>query len=377
MSSDSRNRLKAYVIGLRGFPDVPGGVETHAENLYPLISKEGFRVLCATRSPYHDLDEWNGIEFVRTWAPKSKFLEALVHSILAVVKTIWHRPDVVHIHAVGPSLVVPLARLLGKRVVVTHHGPDYDREKWNRLAKGILRLGERLGMTYANERIVISPVIADIVHRRYGKDSTIIPNGVRLPELDQPPSALEQLGLEAGRYLINVSRLVPEKRHFDLIDAFERLAKPGLKLALVGGADHPGEYDAALAERARNNPDIVLTGFRRGSELKALFQHARVFILPSSHEGLPISLLEALSFGLPCVASDIPANVCVGLPDDHYFALGDTEALAERLNEALATEYDDSARAARRNWVAEHYDWRQIASQTAEVYRRAAKRAGR
>jgi glycosyltransferase involved in cell wall biosynthesis len=373
MTASDNNKPSVFVIGLRGFPDVPGGVETHAENLYPLILDEGFDVLCATRSPYHDLEEWSGIQFVRTWAPKSKFLEAILHSTLAVLKAAISRPDVVHVHAVGPSLVVPLARLLGLRVVVTHHGPDYDREKWNALAKAVLKLGERFGMRYANERIVISPVIADIVKKGYNKDSTIIPNGVRLPELDQPPEVLEAFNLESGRYLLLVSRLVPEKRHLDLIEAFERLDEPGLKLALVGGADHPGEYDKALAERAKSNPDIVMTGFRGGNELKSLFQHARVFVLPSSHEGLPISLLEALSFGLPCVASDIPANVSVGLDEEVYFPLGDIDGLTGAIRHALEQSYGDEERSARRKWVAQHYDWKQIATQTAEVYRKAAR----
>ena len=299
--------ITVFVVGLRGFPNVPGGVETHAENLYPLISSLGFNVVCVTRSPYHDQPSWSGIEFLRIWAPRSKYLEAILHSIVAVVWAAFSRPDVVHIHAVGPSLVVPFARLFGLRVVVTHHGPDYDREKWNALARGVLRLGEWCGMKFANERIVISPVIADLVRERYGVESTIIPNGVRLPAFDSDTSVLGKHGLQSGKYVLLVSRFVPEKRHFDLIDAFERAAVAGLKLALVGDSDHPDSYVKSLKERAAANPDIVLTGFLGGNELKAIFQHASVFVLPSSHEGLPISLLEALSFGLPCLASGIPA----------------------------------------------------------------------
>ena len=366
-----RENIKVLVLGLRGFPDVPGGVETHAENLYPLIVDTGIDVFCVTRSPYHDQKEWNGVRFVRVWAPRSKYLEAIVHSFLAVIRAAFIRPDVVHVHAVGPSIVVPLARLFGLRVVVTHHGPDYDREKWNSLAKRVLRFGEWAGMKFSNQRIVISPVIEQLVRQRYGVDSTIIPNGVRLPALDADAALLEKHALEAGKYVLIVSRFVPEKRHMDLIDAFERAAVPGLKLALVGDADHPDAYERALKERAAANPDVVLTGYLGGSELQAVFQHASVFVLPSSHEGLPISLLEALSFGLPCVASDIGANTSVGLDEDAYFELGNIDQLAEKIAEVAGRTWGSAERNATRQWVAERYDWHDIARQTADVYRAA------
>lgn len=359
------------MAGLRGFPNVQGGVETHAENLYPLVANKGVGVICAARSPYHNQQEWSGVRFLRIWAPRSKFLEAIVHSILAVIRAAFLRPDVVHIHAVGPSLVVPLARLCGLRVVVTHHGPDYDREKWNAIAKSALRLGEWCGMKFANERIVISSVIADLVRERYGADSNIIPNGVPLPVLGSGTESLERFGLESGKYVLLVSRFVPEKRHIDLIDAFERAACPGLKLALVGDADHPDDYERSLKERAAANPDIVLTGFIKGDDLKAVFEHAGLFVLPSSHEGLPISLLEALSFGLPCVASGIPANRAVGLPEDAYFELGNIDQLAKKVTAVSKQAWSDGERARIREWVAENYDWNRIAGQTVEVYRKA------
>jgi glycosyltransferase involved in cell wall biosynthesis len=370
-ADSERDKLSVFVLGLRGFPDVPGGVETHAEHLYPLIVDDAIDVTCATRSPYHNQSQWRGVEFLRVWAPRSKYMEAIVHSLLAVVKAAFIRPDVVHVHAVGPSLVVPLARLLGLKVVVTHHGPDYDREKWNALARWILRFGEWCGMKFANERIVISPVIDELVNERYGVRNTIIPNGVKLPVLDADSSFLKKYGLEAGRYVLMVSRFVPEKRHIDLIEAFERAAVPGLKLALVGDADHPDSYERTLKDRAAANPDIILTGYLGGEELRALYQHASVFVLPSSHEGLPISLLEALSYGLPCIASGIGANRAVGLDDDAYFDLGNVDQLAQKIVGVSSYEWGAAGREATRRWVSEKFDWNNIALQTVAVYRLA------
>ena len=226
-------------------------------------------------------------------------------------------------------------------------------------------------MKFSNERIVISPVIAELVRERYGVESTIIPNGVRLPTLDTGISALDKFGLQPGQYVLLVSRFVPEKRHLDLIDAFEQAAIAGLKLALVGDADHPDDYEKSLKEKAASNPNIVLTGFLGGSELKAVFQHARVFVLPSSHEGLPISLLEALSFGLPCLASGIAANRSVGLDVQAYFELGNIDQLAEKITAVSSESWSDVDRDETRRWVSETYDWNRIARQTADVYQKA------
>jgi|TARA_B100000315_G_scaffold259655_1_gene316530 glycosyltransferase involved in cell wall biosynthesis len=363
--------LHIFVIGLRAFPNVPGGVETHAENLYPLIAQKGHLVTVSTRSPYHQVDEWSRVRFIRTWSPKSKFLEVVLHSILSVIKAAVLRPDVVHIHAVGPSLVAPLARIAGLRVVVTHHGPDYDREKWNWLAKLVLRIGEWCGMRFANKRIVISTVIADAMRDRYGTSSVRIPNGVRIPPLEYDSSLLSEYGLKPGAYVLMVSRFVPEKRHLDLIDAFEVADIPGIKLVLVGDADHPDDYERELKARAAKSSSVILTGFITGDTLSSVYQHAALFVLPSSHEGLPISLLEAASFGLPCIASGIPANRSVGLDESCYFPLGDIDALSAKIIEHLQQPLTADRRDNIRHWVSERYDWTDIAERTVDTLRTA------
>jgi glycosyltransferase involved in cell wall biosynthesis len=242
-------------------------------------------------------------------------------------------------------------------VVVTHHGPDYDRQKWGRFARLVLQLGERFGMRGSNERIVISEVIRSIVRNRHGRDSVLIPNGVLLPELPSTTDALAPFGLTPGKYIVLVSRLVPEKRHMDLIEAFRRAGLENWKLAIVGASDHPDAYTRQVLETAEKTPG-----------LRELYAHAGLFVLPSSHEGLPIALLEALSYGLPIVASDIPANLEVGLPAEHYYPLGEVDALAARLSEFAARPLTAESRESRRAWVSERFDWRDIARRTMAVY---------
>lgn len=368
--------MRVMFLGLRGFPQVQGGVETHAEHLCPLLAELGCEVEVIVRSPYMPAekgDAWRGVRFVRVWAPRSKGLEAIVHTFFGVLVAALRRPDILHIQAIGPAVMVPLARLLGLKVVVTHHGPDYDRQKWGGFARWVLRMGERWGMRWSNGRIVISEVIRRLVHEKHGCESTLIPNGVVLPALPEGYETLDAFGLEPGRYVVLVSRLVPEKRHLDLIEAFKRAELDGWKLAIVGASDHPDAYVRSVLDAAGKTPGVVCTGFQSGSRLVELFGQAGLFVLPSSHEGLPIAMLEALSYGLPVVASDIPANLEVGLPPEHYFPLGNIEVLTGRLRKFASALVTDEDREARRHWVAERYDWRQIAGQTLEVYRAVLK----
>lgn len=361
--------LNVMVLGVRGIPAVQGGVETHAEQLYPRLAELGCDVEVVVRTPFvpKTSRSFGPIRLRRIWSPKTPGLEALVHSVLGALYAGIARPDVLHIHAIGPSIVAPLARLLGLRVVVTHHGPDYDRDKWNAFARWVLRSGERAGMVYANQRIVISKVIASLVMKLYGEDSVLIPNGVRIPRLRENADELARFGLEPGRYFLQVSRMVPEKRQLDLIRAFKARAPEGWQLALVGGLD-TSAYSSEVREAARDS-GVVLTDFLSGEPLAQLYSHAGVFVLPSSHEGLPIAMLEALSYGLPVLASDIPANLEVNLEPGCYFPMGNIPELTQALQRMIDMPMDAEAKSRRRTFVGTHYDWNVIAEQTMNVYR--------
>ncbi len=367
------NKISVMVLGLRGFPGVQGGVETHAEHLYTEMVKLGCDVEIVVRDSYQppaNAVVWKDISFTRLWAPRKKSLEAIVHTFLGVLYAARRRPDVLHIHAIGPALMTPLARLFGLRVVVTHHGQDYDRQKWGRAAKTILRLGERLGMRWANQRIVISNVIGSLVRDKYSRDSSLIPNGVVLSDIPATTDALQLFGLTAGKYVLLVSRLVPEKRHLDLIHAFAQSGLPDWKLALVGASDHPDDYTRSVLDEAARTPNVICTGFQSGLALRELYAHAGVFVLPSSHEGLPIALLEALSYGLPVVASGIPANREVRNSGIDFFPMGDVAELTAQLREKGMAVRDTAKAAAVRQEVADTYRWSTIARETRQVYRR-------
>jgi len=366
--------MKIMVTGLRGIPGVQGGVETHAEHLYPLLVEQGCTVEVIVRSSsvskYYPRT-WNGVHLRRLWSPKTTGMESFLHTFLAVLYAAFCRPDVLHIHAIGPAIMAPMARLLGLRVVVTHHGPDYDREKWGRLSKKVLYAGEKLGMKWANQRIVISQVIKNLVKEKYGLDSCLIPNGVAINKILDTHKVLEKFNLDSAKYVLQVSRIVPEKRQLDLIQAFVKADLPGWKLVLVGRLSPEDRYTQKLIDETQGKGNIIFTDFQSGTPLQELLSHAGIFVLPSSHEGLPIALLEALSYGLCVLASDIPANLEINLSDEQYFNLGNIDQLALKLQQFAAESLNLSDRGKIRNWVEARYNWLEIAEKTLTVYEAA------
>lgn len=373
--------VRICIIGLRGVPGVPGGIETHVEQLVPGLADRGADVhvfarenYVAGKVPYL----WRGVTVHPGWAPSNMRLEAIIHTLLALFKARRLNPDIVHIHAVGPSLVAPLARLMGLNVVFTHHGYDYDREKWNAVDKKILRLGEWAGMRFAQGRIVIARHVADAMRTKFKRDVKFIPNGVQV-DLDAVDNGvLDTFDLIKGRYVLLVARLVAEKRQTDLIDAFVKADLPDTKLVLVGGGDARSGYAEMLRSRTKSYPNIVLTGSQSGAQLAGLFANSGLFVLPSSHEGMPIALLEAMAYGLPVLASDIEANLALELDPSSYFPLGDVPALSQALRTKLLERHEASPTLAQAQEtgrrIMSRYNWRTICEQTAALYLSVLKR---
>ena len=414
------SKMKIVVTGTRGIPNVMGGVETHCEELFPRISARGFDVTLIRRSNYvnDDLKEWKGVKLVTLPSPKKKSFEAIIHTFRAINKAKKLGADVLHVHAIGPALLVPYAKLLGMKVVFTHHDPDYDRDKWGLAAKTILKMGERMGRMFADDVIVISDVIKNLIARKYGRTKNVhlIYNGVSEPEICEYPEYFKELGIEKGKYILGMCRFVPEKNLHHLVEAFAKWKKSpteitettektlttnqtnltnganalqeesknireiseirgssknnisgsDIKLVLAGDTDFEDSYSLGLKEMARKN-GVVLTGFVKGRKLHSLLTNCKCYCLPSSHEGLPIALLEAMSYGVKVVVSDIPANLEVGLPKEDYFHCGDVDELADKLGKIIEQplqhiDYDMSK-----------YDWEKIADEVADVYQSLGK----
>lgn len=362
--------MKIFITGSRGIPDIPGGVEKHCQELYPLIANMGHDVHVATRKSYvlnKQQHTWNNVNLVPIYGPLQKSFEAIVHTLLSVIEAWKLNVDIIHVHAVGPGLLVPFAKFLGLKVVITNHGPDYDRQKWGMAAKFMLRLGEYLGGMFADNVIVISTPIQNIVKTRCKKESYIIHNGVPVSEKSKQTDYLDKLGVKSGNYIIAVSRFVPEKG-LDLLVKTYRVIDSKYKLVIVGDADHETKYSINLKHMIDVDNRIIRTGYITGEPLNQLFSHAKLFVLPSYHEGLPIALLEAMSYGLSVLVSDIPANLEVNISKERFFKCGDLEDLRIKMKRLLEKEISEEEKHNFQLLIKDKYNWNTIAKQTIEVY---------
>lgn len=364
-------RTRVCVVGLRGIPGVMGGIESHCEQVFPRLRalSERYDITIIGRKPYlpGGAYEYRGVRVVPLPAIKNKYLEAISNTALAVFYARFAlRAQILHIHGIGPALLGPLGRLLGMKLVVTHHGRDFERQKWNGIAKAALRLGERCATTASNRMIVVSKSVTEELRRRHPRLRAridYIPNGAtEMPDgggQQDEQAILAQFGLEPQRYILGVGRLVPEKAFHDLVAAFHR-ANPACKLAIAGAADHEDDYSRSLLRHASDR--IRFCGFQNHGVLRVLYRNAALFVLPSTHEGLPIAALEAANLGVPVLLSDIQPNLDIELSPANYFPVGDVDELKRKLLADYETFRVD------RDAIAQRFNWRSVSEATGRVY---------
>jgi len=363
--------IRICVAGLRGIPGVMGGIESHCEQVFPRLKALGgnYDITVIGRRSYIPAQpyEYKGLRVVALPTIRNKYLEAISNTAIAVLYARFAlKSDILHIHGIGPALMAPLARALGMRVVVTHHGKDFEREKWSAPAKAVLRLGERVAVAAGHRVIVVSRSVTEELRRRHpalAAKISYVPNGMtEFPEARGGPedgAVLTRFGVAPGRYILAVGRLVPEKGFHDLIAAFKS-AQPAHKLLIVGKADHENAYSRGLL--AEQSDRVVFGGFQGHDVLKVLYRQAALFVLPSTHEGLPISALEAASQEAPILLSDIQPNLDIELAAANYFPVGDVAALSAKLRGDYASYRVD------RQAMAARFDWGRIAEATERIY---------
>lgn len=371
------------MIGQKGYPPVHGGIEKHVAELSARLGRLGFRVTIYSRphySPYSGPTETPEVVVRRLPSVPTKHLDAITHSALASADVLFHRADIIHYHALGPSLLAWAPRCLGRRpTVATVHGLDWQREKWGPVARVVLRGGEFASVRFPGRTIVVSRALQEYFQSRHGRKTVYVPNGISPPML-LPPRLIRERGVPR-RYVLFVGRLVPEKGCHLLCEAFRRLpeaTRADTALVIAGDASFTDRYVRDLKGGAP--PEANFLGFVHGDILAELYTNAEVVVLPSTLEGLSIALLEAMSYGRCCLVSDIPPNREAAAETAAYFPTGQVEVLAARLEQLLA---DPAARRrlgdAARVRVGEHYSWDRAAALTADVYRElvAQPRGGR
>ena len=258
-----------------------------------------------------------------------------------------------------------LPRLRGDRVVVTLHGQDWRRPKWGSLASAALRAGEWSALSLPHATISVSETLAEKLSKQYGGEVTFVPNGVTVEDHDDP-SILPEHGIEPGRYVLFASRLVPEKGVHYLLEAW-RGNGLGMPLVLAGDSSFSKTYVEQMKAQADHHS--VFTGYVYGPRLAALFRNAALFVLPSDLEGMPIVLLEALGYGTPVLASDIPPNLEVLGGFGRTFRAGDVADLRAKLHEAVRDLEAMRVQAAEASRIIRNsYTWDDITERTLDVY---------
>lgn len=368
--------MKIAMIGQKGIPALYGGIERHVEEIGRRLAARGHDVSVYCRLHYTPAGgRYHGVRLVRLPSVNTKHLDTATHVTLSTLHALFQDYDVVHFHALGPSVLAGIPRLFGSPTVVTVHGLDWQREKWGRLASWVLKRCEGPAVAFPNRTIVVSRTLQTYFADHHHKATVAIPNGTVLPE-PRPAHRILKFGLTSKRYVLFVGRLVPEKGVHFLCEAFSRL-DTDLTLALVGGSSGSDDYVEQI--RRYEGPRVKLLDYVYGEALEELWSNAYCVVQPSTLEGLSLSLLEALSYGRCVLISDIPENLEVTEDCAFTFKNRDVDDLARQLGRllaepALVRTYEQRAK----QHIADHYSWDRVVDATERVYEElAARRRGK
>jgi len=367
--------MKIVFICVKGFP-LGGGIEKYTEELGARLVQRGHEVVvyssavAGTKSGMH-----RGIR-VKT-LPVLDFRSA--HKLSLAMFATFHQffergVDIVHFHAIGPSIFCGLPRLVGRTTVLQSHGHEWMRAKWGTLGKTFFRVSEFIAMNSANCLTAVSHGLVTYYEEKHKRPVRYIPTGVNSAVIERP-DLIHEIGLVGNDYILFMARLVEEKGAHYLIDAF-RQSGAKCKLVIAGDAMYEERYKALLRDKAGQDSRIIFAGFVTGKLQNELLSNALCYVLPSEIEGLPISLLEAMSFGRCCIASDIEPNVEALGGFGVHFRNRSVPSLVEALERVLMdSAFACQIGAAARERAANEYSWDAITERFEELYEDALKGA--
>ena len=370
--------MKVAMIGHKVVPSRRGGIENVLTTLCPMLVQMGIEVTCYNRSSDKVENEfigtvknnmYKGVKMKNAWTLNVRGIAAMIASFTAAISAAFCDYDVIHFHAEGPCAALWIPKLFGKKCVATVHGLDWQREKWGKgFASKYIKFGEKILVKYADEVIVLSQAAYDYFKETYGRETTIIHNGINRPETKNAEIITEKYGLKKDEYISVVSRLTYEKGIHYLIDAYKKI-ETDKKLVVAGDTSDTDDYVKMLKEKAANNPNIIFTGFISGDTLKEIYSNAYINVLPSDLEGMSLSLLESLAYKNALLCSDIPENTSVAEDKAIYFEKGNVDDLAQKLK-ILCDDINlvEKFRAGADEFILGKYNWQDVAEKTRKIY---------
>ena len=376
-----KDKLNIAMLGHKRIPSREGGVEVVVGELSTRMANAGHTVTCYNRSGHHVSGKecgdhvqkgYQGVRLKSVLTVNRKGLAAVTASFFGAGCAAFGRHDVVHFHAEGPCAMLWLPKLFGKRCIATIHGLDWQRAKWSGFASWYIKFGEKVAVRWADEIIVLSAGAQKYFLDNYGRETVFIPNGITRPTLHSPELIKEQFGLDQNNYILFVGRLVPEKGLTYLIEAF-RHVRTEKKLVIVGGSSDTDAFATQLWEQAGDDDRIVFTGFVQGQLLDELYSNAYLYTLPSDLEGMPLSLLEAMSYGNCCLVSDIAE--CAEVVEDRamIFKRSDVEDLTQKLQFACDhPEVVAAYKSVASDYICGKYNWDDVTAETLKLYQGCA-----
>lgn len=362
--------MRIAMFGHKHIFTTEGGIEVVVSELVPLLAMEN-EVTVYDRweidSPPTTPKAPKNVKIKHSLTHSKSAINAQLSSLVSTLQCLFGKYDIIHIHAEGPCVFLPLLKLFRKRTVVTIHGLDWQRDKWGKFAKWYIRLGEKMAAKYADRIIVLSKDVQDYFKKTYNRDTVMIRNGVSIAP-NHSIDELEKFGIKKHKYVLYLGRFAPEKRLDLLYDAYK---KSSLDMKMVfAGPFKDLKQDLEWYKEAAKDPDVIFTGHVSGALKDQLYTNAGIFVLPSNLEGMSISLLEALGYGCRVVASDIPENKDIMHGFGKTFVSGDVESLAEALKESAKLPIN---REEQMNFIKENYDWGHVAGETLKLYEEVLK----
>jgi len=354
-----------------------GGIEKYTLEIGSRLAARGHEVIVFSMGQYGDVKpEVAGMKIVRVPCMKGKQFEKMSAGFTAAVKSLGYSPKdtVIHFHATGPGLYAILPRLRGFKTVMQMHGIEWQRSRWNNSTCRLLKAIEKGAMWQSHVVTAVSRTQCDYLQKEYGLQARYIPTGATVKE-HTPAQLILEWGLQPRQYVLFASRLVREKGAHYLIPAFKKLQSSGMKLVIAGDAVGEEAYKAELRQMAGGDDRILFPGFVEGQALDELFSNAALYVQPSELEGLSIALLEAMSYGLCCLVSDIPENREAIGDCGYTFHNTDIGDLATQMEKLLAKPEDTvtvAQQAVER--IRREYSWDGIALQFEQLYQELLNR---